>query len=170
MPSDIGFTPSYPRLRETVATVVKRAERAGRLPGFDWARPHAHWAIRIPLAGLLLTYGAQKFPDAFLAPGEYGVPAVLFVLAAFAEVLGAMFIVFGGVIESWRPAARRTRLVGDLFTRAGGFAGVAAVSGVIVYFYWGAVTIASLQVMALGLAAFFLLRGNPYSRTGKAAA
>ncbi len=60
------------------------------------------------------------------------------------------------------------KLIGDALTRAGAFAGVAAVLGVIVFFYWGALTIADLQVMALGLSSFLLLRGNRYAEPATA--
>jgi hypothetical protein len=162
MPTDIGFTPRTGRLQDTTALALKRAQSNGRLPGFAWADRFAHWGLRIPLAGLLMYYGLQKFPSALVAPGDYGVPALLYILAAFAEVLGAVAIVLGGIVETWRPAKGAVRLAGDILTRGGGFAGMAAVVGVIAYFYWGALTIADLQVMALGLSAFFLLRGNTY--------
>lgn len=115
-----------------------------------------------PLAGLLMYYGLQKFPSALVSPGDYGVPAILYILAAFAEVLGAVALILGGMFETWRPVPGKLRLIGDVLTRGAGFASVAAVAGVIAFFYWGALTIADLQVMALGLSAFFLLRGNKY--------
>jgi hypothetical protein len=170
MPTDFGLPNSNTSLQEIAEITYRRARSNGRVPGFDWADRFAHWAIRIPLAGLLLYYGMQKFPGVFVAPGDYGVPAALYVLAAFAEVLGAAALILGGIIETLRPSMGKLRLVGDVLTRGGGFAGVAAVMGVIVYFYWGALTIADLQVMALGLAAFFLLRGNRYGRRARNAA
>jgi hypothetical protein len=112
----------------------------------------------------MLYYGMQKFPDAFLAPGSYGVPAVLFVLAALAEVLGPVMLVAGGAIETWRPKQGWLRLIGDALTRAGAFAGVAAAAGVIAFFYWGVLTLADPQALMLGLALFLLVRGNKYRR------
>lgn len=162
MPADTHYATYNARALDTARLLLNRARSNGRLPGFSWAERYAHWAIRIPLAGLLMVYGLQKFPGVFVAPGDYGVPAILYILAAFAEVLGAVALVAGGVFETWRPAHGKLRLIGDALTRGAGFAGVAAVTGVIAFFYWGALTIADLQVMALGLSAFFFLRGNKY--------
>lgn len=169
MPTDIDYSNNSVRLRDTARALFDRATSKGYVPGFSWADRFAHWAIRIPLAGLLMYYGLQKFPGALVAPGDYGVPAVLYILAAFAEVLGAAALLIGGMFETWRPARGKLRLVGDVLTRGAGFAGVAAVMGVIAFLYWGALTIADLQVMALGLSAFFLLRGNKYGGVPKAA-
>jgi hypothetical protein len=160
--TDIVDGSNTSRLRQTARMIISRAKSNGAVPGFSWTDRFAHWAIRIPLAGLLMYYGLQKFPGALVAPGDYGVPAVLYILAAFAEVLGAVALILGGLFETWRPGPGKLRLVGDVLTRGAGFAGVAAVTGVIAFFYWGALTIADLQVMALGLSAFFLLRGNTY--------
>ncbi|MEL6643807.1 MAG: DoxX family protein [Pseudomonadota bacterium] len=154
-------------LHATLLSYYQSAREQGQVPGFSWADRIGHWALRIPLAGIMLMYGVQKFPDAFIAPGAYGVPAVLFILAAFAEVLGPVALFVGGVIETWRPKQGWLRLTGDALTRGGGFAGVAAAAGVIAFFYWGAVTIADPQVLMLGLALFLLFRGNYYGRTGK---
>ncbi|MEM9231736.1 MAG: DoxX family membrane protein [Pseudomonadota bacterium] len=169
MPTDIDYSQNTARLRDTARAMFNRATSTGYVPGFSWSDRFAHWAIRIPLAGLLMYYGLQKFPGALVAPGDYGVPAVLYILAAFAEVLGAVALILGGIFETWRPALGELRLIGDVLTRGGGFAGVAAVLGVIAFFYWGALTIADLQVMALGLSAFFLLRGNNYGSRPAAA-
>ncbi|MEM9973767.1 MAG: hypothetical protein AAF771_06265 [Pseudomonadota bacterium] len=151
-------------VRGALAATIDAAYKAGAVPGFSWADRVGHWAIRIPLAGILLYYGMQKFPDVFLAPGAYGVPAILFILAAFAEVLGPIALAIGGIVETWRPRTARLRLLGDVLTRAGGFAGIAAAGGVIAFFYWGALTIADPQVLMLGLAIFLFVRGNKYGR------
>jgi hypothetical protein len=143
---------------------IRHARLKGRVTGLDWSNRFAHWALRIPLGGMLLYYGTQKLPDAFVAPGSYGVPAALFVLAAMAEILGPIALFIGGIIETWRPKNNGIQLAGDILTRAGAFAGAAAVAGVIAFFYWGTLTIADLQVMALGLAVFMLFRGNYYGQ------
>lgn len=165
MPSEIAYQTSKSLLLDSIRSTYLYGRLKGRVPGFDWSERYAHWALRVPLAGLLMYYGVQKFPSAFVAPGDYGVPAILYVLAAFAEVFGATALILGGIIETLRPKFSKFRLAGDALTRAGGAAGVAAVLGVILYFYWGALTIADLQVMALGLSAFLLMRGNKYGQT-----
>lgn len=164
MPTDASHSSSTTWVPDTLQTLYYAARARGHVPGFAWADRVAHWALRIPLAGLLLYYGLDKFPAVFTEPGSYGVPALLFILAAFAEILGPIALVLGGVVETWRPASGKLRLIGDVLTRGGAFAGVAAVGGVIAFFYWGALTIADLQVMALGLSAFLLLRGNKYGK------
>ncbi|MEL6101839.1 MAG: DoxX family membrane protein [Pseudomonadota bacterium] len=160
MASDATYSPTAAPFRAAVYNHYVAARAKGRVPGFDWTDRLAHWAIRIPLAGIMLTYGVQKFPDIFVAPGSYGVPAALFVLAAIAELLGPVALAIGGVIETWKPKQGWLRLSGDALTRAGGFAGVSAALGVIAFFYWGAVSISDPQILMLGLAAFLLLRGN----------
>ncbi|GAA0770327.1 DoxX family membrane protein [Roseibium denhamense] len=165
MSASVTYDVSGKSLMQSLWARVRHARIKGRMPGFDWSSRFAHWALRIPLGGLLLYYGLQKFPDALVAPGSYGVPAVLFVLAALAEVLGPIALFFGGLIETWRPKNGGLRLAGDVMTRGGAFAGVAAVAGVIAFFYWGSLTIADLQVMALGLSLFLLFRGNVYGHS-----
>lgn len=160
MASNANVVSPDPSPQMTMRSLYLYARRSGRVPGFAWADRVGHWALRIPLAGIMLYYGAQKFPDALVAPGSYGVPAILFVLAAFAEILGPVALFLGGIIETWRPKRSWLRLGGDALTRAGGFAGVAAATGVIAFFYWGALSIADPQVLMLGLALFLLVRGN----------
>jgi len=164
MSASFSYDTSSKGIFDQLSARYRQARIRGRVPGFDWSNRFAHWALRIPLGGLLLYYGLQKVPDAFVAPGSYGVPAVLFVLAALAELLGPVALFIGGIIETWRPKNGMVRLAGDVLTRGGAFAGVAAVAGVIAFFYWGSLTIADLQVMALGLSVFLLFRGNFYGR------
>ncbi|MEM6482051.1 MAG: hypothetical protein AAF922_16045 [Pseudomonadota bacterium] len=168
MPTDVGQTNTFDTFQNTIKSLYTYGQSKGRVPGFDWADRVAHWTLRIPLAGLLFYYGSQKFPSVFVAPGDYGVPALLFIMAAFAEILGAIILIAGGLVETWRPVQTKWRFAGDVLTRGGGLAGMAAVLGVIAFFYWGALTIADLQVMALGLSAFFLLRGNYYGAKNRA--
>jgi hypothetical protein len=160
MPSDTTYNPLPTTLRGTLSGYYLQSAVAGRLIGLDWLDRFGHWAIRIPLALLLLDYGLQKFPDAFVAPGAYGVPAALFILAAFAEILGPIALMIGGAIETWRPKSGVLRLAGDALTRAGGFAGIAAVGGVIAFFYWGALYPTDPHVMQFGLALYLMMRGN----------
>jgi hypothetical protein len=160
MASDATYTPSRPSIRNDLGARLDAARLAGSVPGFGWADRVAHWALRIPLAALLLEYGLDKFPGVFTEPGAYGVPAVLFVLSAFAEILGPVALILGGVVQTWRPRAGWLRLSGDVMTRAGGFAAVAAIGGVIAFFYWGSLYLTHPHLMMLGLAAYLMLRGN----------
>ncbi len=165
MAMNADLSSSKSSLQSTLHSYYQAARDEGQVPGFAWADRVGHWALRIPLAGIMLYYGMQKFPDMFTAPGAYGVPAVLFFFAAVAELLGPIALTIGGVVETWRPKSGRLRLTGDALTRVGAFAGVAAAAGVIVFFYWGALTIADPQALMLGLALFLLVRGNKYGPT-----
>ena len=158
------FSSSSLSAQSGLASLVARARATGRVPGFAWADRHGHWALRLPLAAMLLFYGLQKFPDALIQPGAFGVPAVLFVLAAFGEVLGAAALVIGGIVETWRPKSGWMRLTGDVITRSGAFAGAAATAGVIGFFYLGAISITDPHIMQLSLALFLLVRGNKYQQ------
>lgn len=115
MASDATYSPSAASIRDAVNHHYVAASDAGHVPGFDWSQRLAHWALRIPLAGIMLVYGLEKFPDMFVAPGAYGVPAVLFILAAIAELLGPVALAIGGMIETWRPRQGWLRLSGDIF-------------------------------------------------------
>ncbi|MEM6322467.1 MAG: DoxX family membrane protein [Pseudomonadota bacterium] len=162
MADNATYSSTTASIRGTLMTQLDAARAVGQVPGFTWTDRVAHWGLRVPLAALLLVYGFQKFPDAFVAPGDYGVPALLFILAAFAEILGPVALLAGGVVETWKPKNTTYRLIGDALTRGGAFAGLAAVMGVIFYFYWGALTWDDPHVVLLGLSAFLLLRGNRY--------
>jgi len=129
MPTDYGITEQSSSLQRALRALIVYGRAKGRVPGFHWSDRIAHWALRIPLVGLLLYYGLQKFPSSLVAPGDYGVPAVLYILAAFVVVSGATALILGGIVETWRPKPRTARLAGDALTRAGGFAGVTAVAG-----------------------------------------
>lgn len=164
MASDVRTITSGSGVQSAIQSTFRIARITGRLPGFEWSSRFAHWTLRIPLAGIMLVYGIQKYPDMFISPGGYGVPAALFILAALAELLGPVALVIGGIIETVRPKQAWLRLSGDALTRAGAFAGVSAAMGVIIFFYWGAITIADPQILMLGLALFLLFRGNLYRR------
>lgn len=139
-----------------------RALELGRIPGFGWSDRIAHWAMRIPLAGMLWYQGTEKLPEAFTDPGSFGVPAALLVLAALAELLGPFALAIGGIIETWNPKKGHWKLLGDAATRAGGFAGTAALLGVIYFFFDFDIPLTDPHAMLLGVAVFLLLRGNKY--------
>ncbi len=147
-----------PRLHRLNETIGRRAEREAvqRI-----TLGPAHWFLRVPLAITIFGYGLQKVPDAFIAPGSYGVPAALFVLSALAELLGPVALIVGGLIHSFAAhLGGFVRVVGDVLTRLGGFAIAAAVAGVIGFFYWGPWSGMYSHVIMLVLALFFVARGN----------
>jgi uncharacterized membrane protein YphA (DoxX/SURF4 family) len=105
----------------TAIDLIHRAARS--LP-----RPvAADWLIRLPLAGVLLQNGVQKFPLAPEMAEGFGVPFALWALAAVGEIVVALMLLAGALI---RGAA------GDLVTRAAGAGAAAIVAGVIYVAYW----------------------------------
>jgi putative oxidoreductase len=89
--------------------------------------PFADWLIRLPLAGVLMQNGLNKFPlDPAMAEG-FGVAYPLWILAAVGEVGVALLLVAGGLLRG---------ALGDLVTRAAGAAAAVIVAGVIYVAYW----------------------------------
>ncbi|MEM6819134.1 MAG: hypothetical protein AAF578_10135 [Pseudomonadota bacterium] len=143
---------------------LTRAAATGYIADLGWSDRIAHWFLRIPLAVLIWSYGIQKFPSVFTNPGDFGVPAVLYVLNGLAEVLGVIALIVGGIVETWNPKHNLLRLGGDVITRTAGFALASAIGGVIYFFYWGSITLSNPHTMQFGLALFFMLRGNKLIR------
>ena len=159
-PSDISQPTGG--FQNSLISRLQPAVEAGRVPGLGWTDRFGHWGLRIPVTAVLLNQAMLKFPDVFLAPGDYGVPAPLFILAGFGELLGSIVLLLGGVFETWRPKAGWLRLSGDVLTRAGGLAGSAAILGVMHYFLAWDVPLYDVHVILLGITLFFALRGNKY--------
>ncbi|NRA98968.1 MAG: hypothetical protein HRU32_03955 [Rhodobacteraceae bacterium] len=112
----------------------------------------ADWFLRIPLAAIIIEQGAFKLPGFAAQAESYGLPLILFGLAAFAEIAGGLAILLGGVI--------RNNWMSDALTRLGGLAIASVVAGVIVMIYFGPFAGWQLQGMLLAAGLFFLFRGN----------
>lgn len=110
------------------------------------------WFLRIPLAAIIIEQGMFKLPDIALQAQDYGLPLVLFALAAFAEIAGGAAILLGGLL--------RNNWATDLLTRLGGLAISIVVAGVIVMIYFGPFFGWQLQGMLLAAGLYFLMRGN----------
>lgn len=111
-----------------MTAVLDRA--AGLLDGLARRLPRAafaHWLIRLPLAGVLLRYGIDKFPLSADVAAGWGVPLTLWALAGLGEIAAALMLLAGGLL---RGAA------GDLVTRAAGAMAALIVAGVVVVAYW----------------------------------
>jgi uncharacterized membrane protein YphA (DoxX/SURF4 family) len=132
-----------------VADFVGRTTRA--LPRL----PFAHWLLRLPLAGVLMQYGLDKFPlDAAQAAG-FGVPLGLWGLAGLAEIGAALLLLAGGLLRG--P-------LGELMTRAAG-AGIAVIVASVVYIaYWAPpldlLLFNQFHLMLLAVGLYFALAGN----------
>ncbi|MEM6587581.1 MAG: hypothetical protein AAF641_03970 [Pseudomonadota bacterium] len=134
---------------------------AGRVQGLTWTDRFSHWGLRIPLAGILFYNSSYKFPDVFYAPGDHGVPAIFFILTAFGELLSAIALILGGVIETWRPGRGLARLFGDAITRMAGLAGTIILISII-YVLFGGVPYNDPHWLIFGASVYFLLRGSNY--------
>ncbi|MEM9756055.1 MAG: DoxX family membrane protein [Pseudomonadota bacterium] len=111
----------------------------------------AHWALRVPLAAIIINQGLMKLPDFAGQAESYGLPLVLFALATFAELAGGAAILLGGLIRHW---------TGDVLTRLGGLATTIVVTGVIVMIYFGPWVGWQFQSLILAGGVYFMLRGN----------
>lgn len=100
--------------------LVDRTARA--LPRVSFA----HWLLRLPLAGILMQNGLQKFPLSAGSAEGFGVPFALWILAALGEIAVAVLLIAGGLL---RGAA------GDLVTRFAGAGAAIIVAGVIYVAY-----------------------------------
>jgi len=129
----------------TYDTTVSYARRLPTIRSSDWF-------LRIPLAAIIIEQGMFKLPDMAAQAGDYGLPLVLFALAAFAEIAGGAAILLGGLV--------RNNWLSDLLTRLGGLAIATVVAGVIVMIYFGPFFGWQLQGMLLAAGLYFLLRGN----------
>ncbi|MEM1130125.1 MAG: hypothetical protein AAGH83_06325 [Pseudomonadota bacterium] len=131
-----------------MSVIENFAEQSMRIPTVR----SSDWFIRIPLAAIIIEQGWIKLPDMALQAESFGLPVVLFALAAFAEVAGGVAILVGGLI--------RNNWMTDALTRLGGLAIAAVVAGVIVMIYFGPFSGWQLQGMLLAAGLFFLFRGN----------
>ncbi len=89
--------------------------------------PVADWLIRLPLAGVLLQNGLQKFPLSADVAAGFGVPFPLWILAALGEIAVALMLVAGGLVRG---------ALGEILTRLAGAGAAAIVAAVIVVAYW----------------------------------
>jgi uncharacterized membrane protein YphA (DoxX/SURF4 family) len=112
----------------------------------------ADWFLRIPLAIVIIEQGWFKIPGFVEQAESFGLPLLLFGLAAFAEIAGGIAILLGGLL--------RNNLISDMLTRLGGLAIATVVTGVIVMIYFGPFAGWQFQGMLLAAGAFFLFRGN----------
>jgi putative oxidoreductase len=129
------------------------------MAAFSGIAPHAHWLLRLGLAGVFLYHGIIKFPMLDMLAEMMGFPVFMVALLAVAETLGGIFILVGGFGFDWM-----TRAAGAIFT--------VVMIGAIVLVHaqhgWNSVTLnpddpqmgMMQNVMYLMAALYFLIAGN----------
>ena len=124
---------------------------------------HAHWLPRLALAGVFAFHGVQKFTvmgiDGFA--GMMGLPWLLALLVALAEVATGVGVLVGGAVRG---------AIGDALTRLSGLAAMPVLLGAIAMVHWGRWSFTAaeshpmggmeFQVVLLLLAVWFVVRGN----------
>ena len=123
----------------------------------DSLKPHAHWLLRIGLAGVFLFHGLYKVINFGGFSQMMGLPTSVAALVTFAELAGGVGIIVGA-------------LTNDLITRLAGLAMAPIVLGAIFMVHWGRWNIApaeefpmggmEFQVVLLLTALYFLVMGN----------
>lgn len=129
----------------------------------DKLAANAHWLLRIALASVFIFHGISKFAGGLATPPMIDLPTAVWGLVAFAEVIGGVLILAGGVIKD-RP--------GDIVTRLAGLALAPVMLGAIFMVHWPRWNFApapdqgfpmggmEFQVVLLLIAGYFVLRGN----------
>ncbi len=123
----------------------------------DSLKPHAHWLLRIGLAGVFLYHGIGKVMDLGGFSQMMGLPTAVAALVALAEVAGGVGIIVGAFTN-------------DLITRLAGLAIAAVMLGAIFMVHWGRWNFMpaegfpaggmEFQVVLLCSALYFLVMGN----------
>ena len=71
------------------------------MDAFKNLAPHAHWLLRIGLAGVFAYHGGQKWLDLGAAAEGLGMPVFMAALIATVEIGGVVLILAGGVGKDW---------------------------------------------------------------------
>ncbi len=123
----------------------------------DSLKPHAHWLLRIGLAGVFLYHGIGKAMDVGAFSQMTGLPIAVAALVTLAELAGGIGIILGAFTN-------------DLITRLAGLAIAPVMLGAIFMVHWGRWNFTpaegfpmggmEFQVVVLLTALFFLVMGN----------
>ena len=132
----------------------------------DNLAPHAHWLLRVALAGVFLFHGIGKFPNLPGMTEMLQLPVYVVFLVALAETVGCALVLVGGFLKDW-------------MTRLGALMMTIVIVGAIVMFHWGRWSFVpseshpmggmEFQVTLLLILVYFLIKGNNGKR-GVAAA
>ena len=123
----------------------------------DGLKPHAHWLLRLCLTSVFIYHGSMKFMNIEGFTQMMGLATPTAVLVAFAEVVGGIGIIVGG-------------LSSDLVTRLAGLAIAPVMLGDIFMVHWGRWNFMAseefpaggmeFQVVLLLIAIYFVVVGN----------
>ncbi len=123
----------------------------------DSLKPHAHWLLRIGLAGVFLFHGIGKVMAFEGFSQMSGLPTAVAALVTLAEVAGGVGIIVGAFTN-------------DLITRLAGLAIAPVMLGAIFMVHWGRWNFTpaegfpmggmEFQVVLLLTALYFLVMGN----------
>ena len=123
----------------------------------DSLKPHAHWLLRIGLAGVFLFHGIGKVMDLGGFSQMMGLSTPVAALVTLAEVAGGVGIIVGAFTN-------------DLITRLAGLAMAPVLLGAIFMVHWPRWSFTpaegfpmggmEFQVMLLLTALYFLVMGN----------
>jgi putative oxidoreductase len=123
----------------------------------DSLSKHAHWALRLALAGVFVYHGASKFIGWPQFPEMMQLPYVIAFLVALAELGGGLLVLAGSFTRDW-------------ITRLGAAMIIPVMLGAIVMVHWGQWNFVpsethpmggmEFQVTLLLVALYLVLRGN----------
>ena len=123
----------------------------------DSLKPHAHWLLRISLAGVFIFHGMGKVMNLGGFSEMLGLSLSVVALVTFAELAGGVGIIVGAFTK-------------DLITRLAGLALVPVLLGAIFMVHWGRWNFTpaegfpmggmEFQVVLLLMALYFLVMGN----------
>jgi putative oxidoreductase len=89
---------------------------------------HAHWGLRLAIAGVFIYHGWDKFPKLEVVGQMLGLPVWLVLLVALVEVGGGALVFVSGFLVGGLK---------DLGTRLGALALVPVMVGAIAMYHWG---------------------------------
>ena len=123
----------------------------------DSLKPHAHWLLRIGLAGVFIFHGIGKVMNLGGFSEMLGLSLSVVALVTFAELAGGVGIIVGAFTK-------------DLITRLAGLALAPVLLGAIFMVHWGRWNFTpaegfpmggmEFQVVLLLMALYFLVMGN----------
>ena len=124
---------------------------------------HAHWVVRLAVAGVFLFHGLSKFGDLAGGAQMMGMPVLVWTLVALAESTGGALILLGGFLPDWA-------------TRLGGLLVIPVMLGAITLVHWGRWSFVPAEGYPMGgmefqvamflLGVFFVLRGKDIEKVG----